>query len=487
MLASLTDFADELRTMGIPVSMVEVIDAASALEYTDLSDPRNLRATLGATLIKNARHYPAFDAAFDVFFGLASRTHTEDDEEGPDAAAGGSGPSGSGGESGPDNDLLDGLVEALTRGDRDRLRTLISRAVTRYAGMQPGRPVGGRYYTYRVLKRIDSDALMARLLAAIVLSEPSSEVDQRLHQDEANRLFQDVRDELEREVTARLVEDRGAQQVAASRRLPLVEDIDLMHATRAEIAEVEKAIAPLARKLATRLSQRRKHGRSGRLDVRRTIRRSLGHGGVLLEPQFKQPRVSKPEIVVLCDLSGSMATFARFTMQLTYAIASELSRVRVFGFVDALDEVTDYFGTGTDFSDGLIRMGSEADVVRSDGHSDYGRSFHDMWERYADAITPRTSVIITGDARNNYRNAGIEYLDRIVERSRATFWLNPEPSRYWDTGDSIMSQYGQRCDVVDQVRTLRQLEGFVEKATLPVIRGTAVSPQPSAVSQNTRF
>jgi uncharacterized protein with von Willebrand factor type A (vWA) domain len=336
--------------------------------------------------------------------------------------------------------------------------------------MQPGRPVGGRYYTYRVLKRIDSDALIARLLAAITLPESSSEVDHRLRQDEADRMLREVKDELEREVTARLVDDRGAQQVAASRRLPLVEDIDLMHATQAEIAEVEKAIAPLARKLSTRLSQRRKHGRSGRLDVRRTIRRSLGHGGVLLEPQFKKPRVSKPEIVVLCDLSGSMATFARFTMQLTYAISSELSRVRVFGFVDALDEVTAYFGTGTDFADGLIRMGSEANVVRSDGHSDYGRSFHDMWERYADAITPRTSVMITGDARNNYRNSGAEYLGRIVERSRATFWLNPEPSRYWDTGDSIMSQYGQRCDVVDQVRTLRQLEGFVEKATLPVMR-----------------
>jgi uncharacterized protein with von Willebrand factor type A (vWA) domain len=481
-LASLTDFADELRTIGIPVSMVEVIDAATALEYTDLSDPDNLRATLGATLIKNTRHYRAFDAAFDVFFGLASRSHAESDDQGS-----GSGAAGSGGMAGSGDDLLDGLVDALTRGDRDQLRMLISRAVTLYAGMQPGRPVGGRYYTYRVLKRIDSDALIARLLAAITLSESISEVDRRLGQDEADRMLQEVRDELEREVTARLVEDRGAQQVAASRRLPLVEDIDLMHATRAEIAEVEKAIAPLARKLSTRLSQRRKHGRSGRLDVRRTIRRSLGHGGVLLEPQFKQPRVSKPEIVVLCDLSGSMATFARFTMQLTYAIASELSRVRVFGFVDALDEVTEYFGTGTDFADGLIRMGSGADVVRSDGHSDYGRSFQDMWERYADAITPRTSVIITGDARNNYRNSGAEYLDRIVERSRATFWLNPEPSRYWDTGDSIMSQYGQRCDVVDQVRTLRQLEGFIENATLPVMRSRAISHQPPAVSKRTEY
>ncbi|MEN8239094.1 MAG: VWA domain-containing protein [Actinomycetota bacterium] len=488
MLASLTDFADELRTMGIPVSMVEVIDAATALEHTDLTDPANLRATLGATLIKNNRHYMAFDAAFDVFFGLAARSHGEsDDDHEPGAPQDGSGASGAAGMAGSDGDLLDGLVDALTSGDRDRLRMLISRAVTMYAGMQPGRPVGGRYYTYRVLKRIDSDALVARLLAAIALPESASEVDQRLRQDDADRMFQQVRDELEREVTARLVDDRGAPRVAASRRLPLVEDIDLMHATRTEIAEVEKAIAPLARKLSTRLSQRRRHGRSGRLDVRRTIRKSLGHGGVLLEPRFKQPRVSKPEIVVLCDLSGSMATFARFTMQLTYAIASELSRVRVFGFVDALDEVTDYFGTGTDFAEGLIRMGSEADVVRSDGHSDYGRSFHDMWERYADAITARTSVIITGDARNNYRNSGAEYLDRIVERSRATFWLNPEPVRYWDTGDSIMSQYGRRCDVVDQVRTLRQLEGFVEKATLPTMRTTAVSGQPSAVSQETEY
>jgi len=281
---------------------------------------------------------------------------------------------------------------------------------------------------------------------------------------------QAVRDELEQQVTARLVDDRGASQVAASRRLPLVEDVDLMHATRAEIADVEKAVAPLARKLSTRLAQRRRHGRKGRLDVRRTIRRSLGHGGVLLEPQFKAPRMSKPEIVVLCDLSGSMATFARFTMQLTYAIASELSKVRVFGFIDGLDEVTDYFGSDVDFADGLIEMSRGADLVRADGHSDYGRSMQEMWEKYGDVITPRTSVMITGDARNNYRDSGERYLDRIAERSRATFWLNPEPRRYWDTGDSIMSRYAGVCDVVEQVRTLRQLEDFVEQAALPTVR-----------------
>jgi hypothetical protein len=188
MLASLTDFAEELRTMGIPVSMVEVIDAASALEHTDLKDPANLRATLGATLIKNARHYRAFDAAFDVFFGLAVRPDAAEFE--PDGEIS-RGLAGAGDGSSASDDMLSGLVDALTRNDRDQLRMLISRAVTLYAGMQPGRPVGGRYYTYRVLKRIDSDALLARLLAAIAVPALDSELDARLRRDEAEAMLQD--------------------------------------------------------------------------------------------------------------------------------------------------------------------------------------------------------------------------------------------------------------------------------------------------------
>ena len=467
MIKTLSDFVAELREIGVPVSMVEAIDAAEALEYTDLSDPDNLRATLGATLVKNSRHYRAFDAAFDVFFGLrvnAAAPHAEDLLPNGQASVGGGG------------DVSDALSEAiaaaLLAGDGDALRGLVAAAVDRYAGMQPGRPVGGRYYTYRVLRRLDVDELLAMIRAALGDERELTALDERILSDQAENLIQQLREELEREITGRLVADRGASLVAASRRVPLIEDTDLMHATRQEIEEVERAIAPLARKLATRLSQRRRHGSKGRLDVRRTIRRSLSHGGVLLEPQFKPPKKSKPEIIVLCDVSGSMATFARFTMQLTYAISSELSKVRVFAFIDGLDEVTEYFGTGIDFADGLAAMSREADLVRRDGHSDYGRSFEDMWHTYGDAVTSKSTVIITGDARNNYRETGAEYLDRLAERSRAVFWLNPEPQRYWDTGDSVMSRYSVLCDRVEQVRTLRQLEAFVERAALPRTRRT---------------
>jgi uncharacterized protein with von Willebrand factor type A (vWA) domain len=464
---TLSDFVAELREIGVPVSMVEAIDAAEALEYTDLSEPDNLRATLGATLVKNSRHYQAFDAAFDVFFGL--RTNSAAPDHGV-TAADSQAAGGGGGDS--DDALSEAIAAALLSGDGDALRGLIAAAVDRYAGMQPGRPVGGRYYTYRVLRRLDIDELLAMIRAALGDEAELSALDERILLDQAEELIQQLRDELEREITGRLVADRGASQVAASRRMPLIEDTDLMHATRTEIDEVERAIAPLARKLATRLSQKRRHGSKGRLDVRRTIRRSLSHGGVLLEPQFKPPRKSKPEIIVLCDVSGSMATFARFTMQLTYAIASELSKVRIFAFIDGLDEVTEYFGSGVDFADGLAAMSREADLVRRDGHSDYGHSFADMWNLYGDAVTSKSTVIITGDARNNYRETGAEYLDRLAERSRASFWLNPEPSRYWDTGDSVMSRYSILCDRVEQVRTLRQLEEFVEQAALPRTRRT---------------
>ena len=467
MIKTLSDFVAELREIGVPVSMVEAIDAAEALEYTDLADPDNLRATLGATLVKNSRHYRAFDAAFDVFFGLRVNAAAPDAENLPldgQAAVGG------GGET--SDALAEAIAAALLAGDGDGLRGLVAAAVDRYAGMQPGRPVGGRYYTYRVLRRLDIDELLVMIRAALDDERELSVLDERILSDQAEALIQQLRDELEREITGRLVADRGAPQVAASRRVPLIEDTDLVHATRDEIEDVERAIAPLARKLATRLSQRRRHGSKGRLDVRRTIRRSLSHGGVLLEPQFKPPKKSKPEIIVLCDVSGSMATFARFTMQLTYAIYSELSKVRVFAFIDGLDEVTEYFASGIDFADGLAAMSREADLVRRDGHSDYGRSFEDMWHTYVDAVTSKSTVIITGDARNNYRETGAEYLDRIAERSRAVFWLNPEPRRYWDTGDSVMSRYSLLCDRVVQVSTLRQLEAFVEQAALPRTRRT---------------
>lgn len=462
MIGALTSFIDELRAVGVPVSMVEAIDAAAALEHIDLADRQALRSALAATLVKQARHIAAFDAAFEVFFGTAAPPDRPEQEPGLSEGQAGDAVGGAGGDAAPE--LMEAIAAALQAGDQAALRSLVRRAVEQLSGLQPGRPVGGRYYFYRVMQRLGVEQMRQELLAAI---EDDDVLARRVAEEDIAAMLELLEDEVRSEVIRRLVADRGAEAVARTLRAPLLEDIDLMHATRDELARIEHAVGPLARKLATRLAQRRRHGQKGRLDVRRTIRKSLQHGGVLLDPSFKPPRKSKPELVLLCDVSGSMATFARFTLQLTFSLAAQFSNVKVFAFVDALDDVTRFFGPGRDLGNAINQLVSEARIVWQDGHSDYGHALDDFVTDHLDKVTARSTVLITGDARSNYRDPNAPALAEIADRARALYWLNPEAQRYWNTGDSVMARYAPFCDSVREVRTIRQLEEFVERLILP--------------------
>jgi uncharacterized protein with von Willebrand factor type A (vWA) domain len=468
MITLLTDFIGELRAAGIPVSMVEAIDAMEAVKLVDIGDRLALKAALGATLVKNARHYQAFDVAFEVFF--AHHRTLEPEQQGSSNSPGQErGPSnGQPGLQSDIDDLVEALFRAIMGGDAGALEAAARRAVEELAGIEPGRPVGGTYYLYRTLRRLDLDALQERLLeAALAGIDEDDALDTRLAREEVDAQIARLRQEIGDEIRRRLVADRGRQSVARTLRQPLVEDLDLMHATRTDLTDIEDVIEPLTRKLAARLARRRRLLRSGRLDFRKTVRRSLATGGVPMEPAFRKSRPHRPEVFLLCDISGSMATFARFTLQFTYAMATQFSKLRSFVFIDTVDEVTRYFGPGVDFNQALGRIATEAEAVWLDGHSDYGNSLARFEERYAAEITPRTTLIITGDARNNYRPPRAEILDQMSKKARAVYWLNPEPKSYWDSGDSVMGRYSPFCDGTYEVRTLRQLEHFVEHLAVP--------------------
>ena len=269
-------------------------------------------------------------------------------------------------------------------GNDAMLRAIARAAVTRYAGMEPGRPVGGTYYLYRTLRQLDLDAVLERMMEAARRQTRGelTDLEERLAREEYEARLDALRREIEAEIRRRLVADRGAEAVAKSLRKPLPEDIDFMHASREELVALRKAIAPLTRKLAVRLARKRRHGRKGPLDFRSTVRHSLSYGGVPAEPKFRYPRPSKPEIMVVADISGSVAAFARFTLQLVYAISSQFSRVRSFVFIDGIDEVTDYFKGTEDITEAIHRINTEADVIWVDGHSDYGHAFEAFWDRW---------------------------------------------------------------------------------------------------------
>ena len=478
MLDVLTGFISELRGAGLPVSLTENLDAMEAIQHVPMEDREAFKYALAATLVKSNAHWRAFETVFDVYFSLRGPQWSVGGEDGEgsaeaqaaaaeamaDARRQGEGKGGGAMEGLSAEELAEILFKAMMRDDQAMTRAVARESVTRYAGMEPGRPVGGTYYLYRTLRNLDLEGLMKRLMEAAKEEAEGglTPLEERLLKDEYELRIDQLRKEVEAEIRRRLVADRGAEAMAKTLRKPLPENVDFMHATREELVQLRKAVAPLTRKLAVRLARKRRHGRKGPLDFRNTVRHSLSYGGVPADLKFRYPRPSKPEIMVVADISGSVAAFARFTLHLVHAISSQFSKVRSFVFVDGIDEVTRFFEGVEDITEAIQRVNTEADVIWVDGHSDYGHAFEVFWERWGKEITPKTSVLLLGDARNNYHASQAWIVKEMRKKARHVFWLNPEPKSYWDTGDSIVGEYAAHCDGVFECRNLKQLEGFVE-------------------------
>src|SRR4051812_36067343 len=460
-------FVEALRGAGLPVSLVESLDAARAMATVDLLDREQLRAAYAATSVKHAAHRATFDRLFDLWWPPA----VGDPESTRGARADGDAEGDELEEVAPaDLDAMrqmmrDALRDVLLTGDDEAIRRLARQAVSGFgrADTQPGRQ---SWFTYRVLRAMSPETLTASLLEAVLAGQERGGLAEKVARQMLTERIRQFEEAVEAEVRRRLAEDRGVEQIAKTAVKPLIEQVDFLRASRDEIAELRRRVYPLARRLATRLTAKRRLGRSGRLDIRRTVRASLSSGGVPLTTIHKPHKPHKPELVVLCDVSGSVAAFAHFTVLLAYALREQFTKVRVFAFVDSCDEVTRFFEHGGDVGDALARMAKEANVVWYDGHSDYGHSFEVFAQKWSDAVTPKTSLIILGDARSNYRALSLPSLRGVVHHARRAYWLNPEPRQYWGSGDSAASSYAEVVPMIE-CRNAAQLEDFVEQL-LPV-------------------
>ncbi len=451
-----------LRGAGVPVSVAESLDAASAMATVDLGDREELRAALAATVLKRPAHRATFDALFDLWFpplvgdpgerdGLVGAAEPGGDQVVPPSA-----------DPGGLRDVLRArLLDALLDGDDAAIARLAREAVAGF-GRAETRPGRQSFFGYRVLRAVSPDTLVAALIEGLLSrggTERTAFTEEvaRVAARERVRAFEQA---VEAEIRRRLAEERGVEQVTGTAVRPLVEQVDFLRASREDLRLMRRQVYPLARRLATRLAARRRSGRSGRLDVRRTVRASLGTGGVPITTHHRPRHPHKPELVVLCDLSGSVASFAHFTLLLTWALKEQFTRVRAFGFIDTTDEVTRFLDRTDDLPEALARMAREAELVWFDGHSDYGHAFEVFAERYADAITPRTSLLVLGDGRTNYRSPALPVLRRLAAEARHAYWLNPEPRGQWGSGDSAALTYAEVVEMVE-CRTVAQLEHFV--------------------------
>ena len=449
-------FLDALRTAGVSVSLAEVLDATRAMGAVDLLDRESLREAFAACVLKRPAHRTTFDMMFDLWFpavtGDPSRAEVGDDGQ----------PLPGDGDGTPDPDAYrDALRDLLLNGDEEAMRRF-AREVVQTLGKSDSAPGRQSWFSYRVLRQLSPETLMASLLEALLQGQDRGGLAEKVARQTIAERIKAFQEMVESEVRRRLAEDRGAEQISRTAVHPLAEQVDFLRASRSDMEELKRQVFPLARRLATRLTARRRLGRKGKLDFRRTVRASLGTGGVPLVTHHKPHKPHKPELVVLCDVSGSVAGFAHFTLMLAYALSEQFTKVRAFAFIDTCDEVSRFFTPGGDVAEALARMSSEANLVWFDGHSDYGHAIEAFAENYPDAVGPRTSLLILGDARNNYRATGSATLKALVQKSRHAYWLNPEPSAYWGSGDSVTGAYEDLLEMVE-VRNAVQLEDFVQR------------------------
>lgn len=454
MLSHIVAFLHELRRVGIPITVIEVIDALTALECVDLSNREAVKNCVRSATVKSYSHEPAYDTVFDIYFGTDS-----DEPVGPD------GPE----DASPlrrltDAELRDAARVALVGGDRLLGRLVAAESVKRYAEMVTGRPSGTAYYMFKVLRRLNLEAIVTEVLR--VHADPSDMIaalEYRFALDDYELRAAQIREAIDAEIRRRLVADRGAEAVASTLRRRLPEEVQITHATQAEMDELKARLPPLTRRLKAQISKKRRRARQGRLDLRTTIRHSLSYGGVMADLRFRPPPPRKPETIILADVSGSVAAVSQFALELIYAMGSESARVRSFLFTDTIAEVTQYLRGAPDINEAAQRINDEVSLTWMDGHSDYGHAFEEFWANWGNELAEQATVLILGDARSNYHASGDWVVDQIARRVASVYWLNPEPQSHWNSGDSLMSRFGTHCDGVWECRNLRQLSSFIEQ------------------------
>jgi uncharacterized protein len=456
---AITRVVDELvwslRRAGLAIATSQAIDVARAVAAVGFEDRWAVREAIACLVVHEARDRGRFDAAFDAFFGpraaratlwerLAAQGFAEDElahlrELLSDMATQGM-------------DGAGAFAALLDRGaELDRLLQLAG-VVRTLDGMRTQLQAG--FYTHRVLDQLGvpkSYHALAALRAALsdALGERGVALADALRA-ELDRAADEVRAHVRSTFARR---ERELSALAADRN---VETKDFATLEGAEVEEVRRAVRVFALRLRGGEHVRARRARRGRLDIHRTLRRALRTGGVPFAPARKDRRRDKARLMLLCDVSDSVRTVARFTLELAYSAQELFERTRSFVFVSELGETTELFAKepisvalGVAYGGGIVSIAD---------NSNYGRVLRAFEARYLGEVDRRTTVVVLGDGRTNYHEDSAEVLDRIRERARALLWLCPESPGEYATGDSAMPRYAPRCTQVLEVRTARDLE-----------------------------
>lgn len=470
MLAQLERFWPVLRRAGLRVSTAEVIDAVQAAAAVGFDDRERLRAALAACVVKSRDHRRTFDELFDLQFARAGEL----------SAAGAGNPiAGALAAAGATDDEIAALLEALRAevtalsaiaraglgGRAPELAALIRAAGAAVELDRISSPLQIGHYGYRVMTELGAPAAEAELVAMLArlvdrgqLTAAQADLLAEVVRGNFRRLRELVRAHVERTFRAQNLDFIERVTVSALADKPLAQ------LSEREIADLRGEVMRLARVLRAKVTLRPKHVRHGRLDLRRTLRRSLATGGIPFAIVRRHRRRHKPRLIVLCDISDSVRNVSRFMLLFVYTLQELFERVDSYAFVADIGELTELFrrhDVGR-----AVELAHSGAVVNVFANSNYGRALKRFAERYMQKVTRRTTVLVIGDGRNNYNPPHAHVLGQLRKRAKQVWWLNPEARAAWGFGDSAMRDYEPHCDKVVVANNLSSLHKVVDELVM---------------------
>ena len=468
MQSNLVSFIQVLRTHDVRVSPAETLDAmavATTLGYSDRSLLRDgLAMTLAKTPDEEAIFLTCFDRYFDQRLADFSRPGSGIDEDPDSATAPGETPPGAEGQgagtgevsalsaAAADNASVAALLESplmqsLVGNDRNELTVAIGRAAERVGLRQMQLFTQKGQFTRKILDEMGEEQLRGAVIELERLGDPALVELQRYR----DILREEVRAHVEREYLLH-AEGKTRQfmdEVLSKTRLNNIEHMYLH--------KVHELVRKMAKKLASRHSRKRRQIKRGQLNMGKTIRRGIANDGVLFNTYWRQIRKEKPQILAVCDVSGSVAAYAKFLLLFLYSLQDVLPKVRSFAFSSHLGEVSAFF------DDYPVEKAIDLVNRKYGGATDYGSSLQDFARLALDDINSNTTVIILGDARNNNGDPRLDIMQAIYQRAKQVIWLNPESRRAWGSGDSEMQRYQSACHFSAECNNLKQLERIVDQ------------------------
>jgi uncharacterized protein with von Willebrand factor type A (vWA) domain len=443
-------FFQVARGAGLRVSAAEGIDAARAVDVVGFGDRVLLKDTLGLILAKTPEEKDLYDEAFELYFKRDEFAGggAADDDEHADGQSPSSGPQmGGDGMGGAGGQSLGSLLEG---DDRSALAAEMEKAA-REAGVENIRYFTQKnLYARRILDRMGLRGLERDMEAMRQTGEPAALNRAQLLEGKVEQLRDAVRDSVERSLLlyAKGETEKFREELLKSTRLSNIE--------RRDLDRMRVLVRQMAKKLAARYAKTRRRRLRGQLDTRRTLRRNMGWGGIPFITVWKQKRIEKPRVMVLCDVSGSVAAMSGFLLMFLYALNEALSDIRSFAFAGSLIEVSEILE-----KEPVEQAISKIMQTIGYGSSNYGNSFADFEDGWMQFVNNKTTVIILGDGRGNRTDPRTDVVGRLSQRCKRIIWLNPEYRSAWGTGDSDMYRYAPFCNLVTVCNTLRHLERVI--------------------------